>query len=124
MKSLDTSVAVDQLRGHPPAVEALFPLLDAEGLCASEIVRFELLAGVRPDEMEGLEALCGWVEWFPVDERVAREAGALARRYRKAFSGIDDADYVIAATAILYEAELLTTNLRHFPMLPNLKRPY
>jgi predicted nucleic acid-binding protein len=48
----------------------------------------------------------------------------LARKHRRAYSGIDEADYLIAATALLLEADLLTTNVRHFPMLPGLQPPY
>jgi predicted nucleic acid-binding protein len=55
---------------------------------------------------------------------VARSAAALAREHRRAHSGIDDADYLIAATALLLDAELLTTNVRHFPMLEGLSPAY
>jgi hypothetical protein len=34
------------------------------------------------------------------------------------------ADYLIAATALLLEADLLSTNVRHFPMLPGLQPLY
>lgn len=49
--------------------------------------------------------------WIAVDEDVARTAGSLARKHRKAVSGIDDADYLIAATALFFDVELLTTNV-------------
>lgn len=125
MKLLDTAVAVDHLRGAQPAVELLGRLADAEEpIAASELVRFELLAGVRADEMEALERFFSACLWLPVDEDVARTAGALARKHRAAFSGIDDVDYLIAATAIVFDMELLTTNVRHFPMLPDLQPPY
>jgi predicted nucleic acid-binding protein len=64
------------------------------------------------------------LSWIPVDEEVSRTAGALARRYGRSHSGIDDADYLIAATALTLDAELLTTDVRHFPMLPGLRPPY
>ena len=48
----------------------------------------------------------------------------LARRYRPMYAGIDDADYLIAATALVIDAELLTTNVRHFPMYEDLEPPY
>ena len=67
----------------------------------SEVVRFELLADVGD-----------------------RTAGALARQHRRAHSGVDAADYLIAATAIVLEAELLTMNVRHFPMLTGLRPAY
>jgi hypothetical protein len=64
------------------------------------------------------------VSWVAVGEDVARAAGELARKHRRAHSGIDDAAYLIAATALLLEADLLTTSTRHFPMLPGLRPPY
>ena len=125
MKSLDTSVAIDHLRGDPPAVELLTTLIDdAETIAASEVVRFELLAGVREREVEALEQFFSALTWVPVDESITRAAGNLARRHRRAYSGIDDADYLIAATAMVLEADLLTTNVRHFPMIKGLRTPY
>ena len=125
MKLLDTSVAIDHLRGTEPAVELLTGLIEAgEPLLASEVVRFELLAGVRENEVETLERFCSALSWVPVGETVARAAGSLALRFRQTHSGIDDADYLIAATALLLEADLLTMNVRHFPMLPGLAAAY
>lgn len=125
MKLLDTTVVVDHLRGDEAAVDLLRGLVEQDDvLAASEIVRFELAAGVRDDELPALEQFFSAVSWVAIGEEVARAAGALARKYRRAHSGIDDADYLIAATSLLLEAELLTTNVRHFPMLPGLRPPY
>lgn len=125
MKLLDTSVAIDHLRGSPPAVDLLSSLIEAEeALLASEVVRFELLASVREKEVKALEQFFSALAWVPVAEEVARAAGSLARRHRASRSGIDDADYLIAATALLLEADLLTTNVRHFPMLAGLDSAY
>lgn len=125
MKLLDTSVAIDHLRGSPPAVDLLSGLIEAEeSLLASEVVRFELLAGVRAKEVEALEQFFSALSWVPVGEEVARAAGSLAQHHRRADGGIDDADYLIAATALLLDAELLTTNVRHFPMLAGLEPAY
>jgi predicted nucleic acid-binding protein len=126
VKLLDTSVAIDHLRGFPEAVDLLSSLIEAEEelLLASEVVRFELLAGVRKGEVEALEQFFSALSWVPVGEEVARTAGVLAQRHRRSHSGIDDADYLIAATALLLEADLLTTNVRHFPMLSGLEPAY
>ena len=125
MKVLDTSVAIDHLRGAEAAVDLLTGLVDqGEAIVASELVRLELLAGVRDREADPLERFFAALSWIAVDEDIARVAGSLARRHRRAHSGIDDADYVIAATAIVLDAELLTTNVRHFPMLEGLRAAY
>ena len=125
MKLLDTSVAVDHLRGVAVATALLADAIrSGEVVLASELVRFELLAGVRERELGVVETLFAALTWVPVDEQVARVAGLLARRYRRSHSGIDAADFVIAATALVLDADLLTTNVRHFPMLPGLRPPY
>lgn len=125
MKLLDTSVAIDHLRGLRPAVDLLSDLIEAEkDVLASEVVRFELLAGVRKGEVGVLEQFVSALSWVSVGEEVSRAAGALAQSHRRAQSDIDDADYLIAATALLLEADLLTTNVRHFPMLAGLEPAY
>jgi predicted nucleic acid-binding protein len=125
VKLVDTTIAVDHLRGVPAAVELLTGLTDAgEDLVASELVRFELSAGVRNNELTAFEEFCSALRWVQVTEDVARVAGQLARRYRKSHSGIGAVDYLIAATAIVIDADLLTTNVRHFPMFTKLEPPY
>lgn len=76
VKLLDSSVAIDHLRGVPAAVDLLNELIEAdEPLLASEIVRFELLAGVRRSEVEALERFISVLSWVPVGEEVTRSAG-------------------------------------------------
>ena len=125
MKVLDTSVAVDHLRGFPAAVALLQRLVESgEEIVACEVVRFELVAGVRDEAREALEEFFSIPSWLPIDAEIARRAGELARRFRASHSGIDTADYLIAAAVQLLDAELLTTNVRHFPMLRGLRAPY
>jgi len=125
VKIVDTTIAVDHLRGAPAATEMLAGLIsDGETLVASEITRFELLAGVRKAELEALEAFFSSLAWASIDEEISRTAGTLAHRLRRSHGGIDDADYLIAATAIVLDANLLTTNVRHFPMIKGLRAPY
>lgn len=84
----------------------LTDLLEAEGtIFASEVARFELLAGVRGKEVDALEQFFSAISWVPVGEEVARAAGSLAQRHRGSHGGIDDADYLSAAAALLLEAE-------------------
>ena len=125
MKLIDTTIAVDHLRGVPAAVDLLTALTDADDdLVSSELVRFELLAGIRDRELGAFEEFCSALRWAAVTEDVARVGGRLARRYRKSHSGIGAVDYLIAATAIVIDADLLTTNVRHFPMFTKLEPPY
>jgi predicted nucleic acid-binding protein len=125
VKLIDTTIAVDHLRGVPAAVDLLTALTDADDdLVSSELVRFELLAGIRDRELRAFEEFCSALRWAAVTEDVARVGGRLARRYRKSHGGIGAVDYLIAATAIVIDADLLTTNVRHFPMFTKLEPPY
>jgi hypothetical protein len=125
MKLVDTTVAVDHLRGDERATALLERLVgEGEVLLASELTRFELLAGMLPEEAAATEELFSVFSWVPVNEEIARAAGDFAASHRKAYSGIDTVDYVLAATASVLGAELLTTNVRHFPMLPGVRAPY
>ncbi|HSI97464.1 MAG TPA: PIN domain-containing protein [Gaiellaceae bacterium] len=124
MKLVDTTVAVDYLRGRGPA-ELLQELAEVpDDVVVSELVSFEVLAGAREDELPAVEKLLATLEWVPVADTVSRLGGVLARRCRPSHSGIEDVDYRIAATALLLDAELLTTSVRRFPMLEGLSPAY
>ncbi|MGQ0776649.1 MAG: type II toxin-antitoxin system VapC family toxin [Pseudonocardiales bacterium] len=125
MKLLDTSVAVDHLRGYRPATLLLEDLVGAhESVVASELTRFELLAGARPDEHDDLKTFFSVVDWIPVTEDVTRRAGEYARTYRRSHSGIGVVDYLLAGTVSEVGADLVTVNVKHFPMFDDLRPPY
>jgi predicted nucleic acid-binding protein len=119
---LDTTVLVDHLRGSSLAGEYI-AALGAQPSC-SEVTRVEILRGLRSEERRGAGRLFALITWIPVDEKVARRAGELGRRWRRSHPGIGIPDLVIAATAELLEAQLVTQNLRHFPMFEGLRAPY
>ena len=123
---LDTSVLIDHLRGRPLAATMLIPEAIARGdeLWSSCVVRAELLAGMRADEETATRDLLRLVSWVDVDESVSEAAGALGRRYLRSRPGIEVADLIVAALAQELDAELKTTNLKHYPMFEGLKAPY
>lgn len=122
---VDTSVFVDHLRGDLRARDSLAAARAAgHDLAASVLTRIELLAGARKSERLPLEELFTAIRWVDVDTDVADRAGAYAHRYLRSHSGIDTTDYVIAATAAKLGADLLTRNVKHFPMVEGLRSPY
>jgi predicted nucleic acid-binding protein len=121
---VDTSVLIDFLRGEPAAVDALLASRAEGSLHASEITRLEVLAGMRPKEERQTRAVLDIPTWHPVNSEIAELAGALGRAWLPSHGGIDAADLAIAATAQSLGAELLTRNVKHFPMFAGLKAPY
>lgn len=121
---VDTSVLIDYLRGRQEAARLLEGERTAAPLHASEITRLEVLAGMRPAEEATTRLLLSTLVWHAVDAEVAEGAGALGRKWLGSHHTIDSADLAIAATVILTGSDLLTRNIRHFPMFADLKAPY
>jgi predicted nucleic acid-binding protein len=122
MYVVDTSVLIDVLRGSRAAADWLTALEEVP-LC-SEITRAEVLRGVRSLERSRTEQLLDAFRWAPVDEATSRRAGELGRRHRRSHRALGVADLLIAATALVHDAELATGNVRHYPMFPGLRQPY
>ena len=119
---LDSSIVIDLLRGHRPALEYVRALDQLP--VASEITRVEVLRGIRIGDRRMTERLFGTFGWLALDEPIARRAGELGRRWRASHRGLATADLVIAATALEHDLDLATMNVRHFPMFEALEPPY
>jgi predicted nucleic acid-binding protein len=110
---LDTDVLVDYLRGREEA--GAYLEARTETLLISAITVAELYAGVREgEESRRLAQFLGAFEVIPLNAEIARQGGL----YRRDFGpghGVGLADALIAATAALHQAPLVTLNARHFP---------
>lgn len=118
----DTDVLIDYLRGVPETVAYLESR--QEMLLVSAITVAELYAGVREgQERTALGAFVGAFEVLSLDQAIAEKGGLLRRDYGKSH-GTGLADALIAATAELQRATLVTRNHKHFPMLKHVQVPY
>jgi predicted nucleic acid-binding protein len=119
---IDTDVLIDYLRDQPASVAYLEEL--SLPVYVSAVTVAELYAGVR-DGRERI-ALDQFVRSFrivAIDEEIAVRAGILRRDYGKSH-GTGLADAIIAATAEMQQARLVTLNDKHFPMLKDVVIPY
>jgi predicted nucleic acid-binding protein len=113
---------IDYLRGRREAIE--FMRGQETRPAISAITAAELFAGVRsPTEGHRIETLCGRLLVYQVDLEIARLGGSYCRQWRHSH-GVQIADALIAATAWLHDARLVTRNTRHFPMLDDVVVPY
>ena len=122
---VDSSVLIDHLRGHRPAARVLRAAVErGDEVWGVVITRAEVRAGMRPTELGATERLLDGIEWLEVDVQLADLAGDIAREYGRSHPGLQLADCLIAAGTAILDAELITTNVRHFPMFRELERPY
>lgn len=122
---VDTSVLIDHLRGDERAHRSLREAADeGERLVASVVTKVEILAGMRAEEEPSTRRLMRVLDWVPVDDVIAEQAGQLANRHLRSHPGVDPVDYIIAATTRTLDAALWTRNTKHFPMFPGLSSPY
>jgi len=119
---IDTDVLIDYLRDAAIAVSYLESL--PPPLLISAISVAEPYAGVREgDERVALYEFLEAFEIVPVDEDIAVAGGPYRRGYGKSHgTGLNDA--LIAATATVRNATLVTLNYKHFPMPLSLTVPY
>lgn len=119
---VDTDVLIDYLRDHPDAVAYLDTVSDR--LLISAMTIAELYAGVREGaERVALDDFIRAFEIVQIDNEIAMKGGLYRRDYSKTHgTGIGDA--IIAATAELRHADLVTLNRKHFPMLSSVIVPY
>src|ERR1044071_5568218 len=78
---------------------------------------------VKGAEREALDYFIAAFEIVPVDQTIASMGGLNLRDYGKSH-GVGLADAIIAATAEVRKADLVTLNKKHFPMLTNIIVPY
>ena len=122
---VDTDVLIDFLRGYEEAMSLV--AVNSERIVVSSIIVAELYAGVRGGadgvEQGVLERLLGLFRVVPVSSGIARLGGLYKRDYGKSH-GVGLADAIVAATATVEDAELMTLNVKHYPMFPGLEPAY
>ena len=118
----DTDILIDYLRNKDASVEYVEQHLDSIFVSAISIA--ELYQGVRDGEEQlVLDRFVSVFPVLPLTEEIAVKAGYFRRQFKKSH-GTGLADCIIAATAQIHELELKTLNLKHFPMFPEIIRPY
>ena len=113
---------IDFLWRQPQAVQLLEDT-DCE-FHVSAVSVAELYVGVRDGRgREVLDQLVGLPRTIEISTKITQQAGLWRRKYGKSHgTGIIDA--LIAACADALQIPLATLNVKHFPMLPEVRMPY
>ena len=121
MKLFDTSVLIEYLRGSAEAAPIVDAAVVRDDAFASVLSRVEIEGTMRTHERQRVARLFAGFRMEAVSDIIASRAGEYLRQYRRSHVGIGVVDFVIAATADTLGAELVTLNVRHFPMFKGLK---
>lgn len=114
---LDTNILILYLRRHTGYYELLDTLAKDDTLYISAMTRLEVIRGMRDKERKGTFELLDSFDNIDITIEIADNAGELIRSWRTKGMVLEDADAIIAATALSHELVLVTTNSKHFPML-------
>ena len=116
---IDTNIFVDHLRNYASAVRFFESIAGRENVIFSAITETELLVGrVNEDNIKRDKRIHFLHQWNKkvIDNAVSVLAGDISRKY-----GLAVPDAIIASTAILNNAELVTKNVKDFRKVPDLK---
>ncbi|MBF0377629.1 MAG: type II toxin-antitoxin system VapC family toxin [Desulfamplus sp.] len=123
---LDTDVAIDLLRGYPPATEWFASLNDDETLALSGFVMMELIQGCkRKIEQDRLKrALCDYEIIWLSSKHCNKALDVFIQYHLSHNAGL--IDVLVGQTAVAFGVPLYTFNKKHYQFIPNLDtvQPY
>jgi len=127
MKSylLDTSVIINYLQGKDHVVSLLNNIegeLTSSYMCLAELYegvsRVKNKLEVEKSITDFFKSLSGL---YTVDEKVAKQFGAIRAKLKLRGDVIEDIDIFIAAICLVYDLTLITHNVKHFSRIDSLK---
>ena len=126
MTILDTNICVRFLRGEESVVRRLLDADENDDLRIPAMVEGELFYGVekserRDENREKVKALLAFLPVCHADDKTMEKFGELKAKAEAAGRRVDDADVIIAATAMRHGALLVTGNTRHFSRFDGLE---
>lgn len=117
---VDTDILIDAGRGVSEAVTCLQAIEQQSSLAASSITQMELFIGCRNKrEGQSVESFLLRFQILKLTEQISDAAVDLLRQYRLSH-GLLIADALIAATALTFDAPLISKNQRDYRFIAGL----
>lgn len=126
MLALDTNILIAVQKREPEADSRYVAALAAgEVLAVPSVVRYEarrsLLAPLYTRRLNTLDSLLTFLPSLDFDQQAADIAASIYHQLGTTGQLIDEADLMIAATAVRYNATLVTRNTSHFQRIQGLR---
>lgn len=123
--ALDTNACIDLLRGRAPAMMERFREVDPTQVAIPSLVYAELLLGVALSETPSanrrlVERLVAPLTVLDFDQRAAKVYATIRAAMQANGTVIGPNDLIIAATALVHQAILVSANVREFGRVPGL----
>ncbi|CAD5282450.1 MULTISPECIES: type II toxin-antitoxin system VapC family toxin [Imperialibacter] len=118
---LDSTILIDYFRKTNKSNSRLvnhFKLYDR--LYISSVTEFEVINGASPDHTAFWDRMLERITILEFDSKAARMAAEIVKQLKHLRKSIDKPDLFIAATAIVHQLTLDTSNKKHFVHIPNL----
>lgn len=117
---IDTDILIDFGLDKKDAVESMSILEEYDELTISVITAMKLYSGCRSKlEIKKVEELIADLRIQYVSNSISEKAFELMKKYRSSH-GVQINDMLIAATAIIGRAKMISKNQRHYQFLPGL----
>ena len=112
---LDTTLIVDHVNGHEPAMALLHRLFeDGAELFTCDVVVCEALSGGDDEQRRVISRLIGALDFVATDPKAARAAGAARLERHRSGGKLGLGDALIAAVAQALDATIVTRNRPDF----------
>ena len=116
MYLLDTDVLIWVLRGKQEIIDKILQLKEESPLSISVISIAEIYKNIFPSELTPTEDFLSQHNQLDTTQKIAKIAGLYWQEYSKQLKNLSLTDCIIAATANVNNAKLVTLNTKHFPM--------
>lgn len=116
MYLIDTDVLIWILRGDQKIITKILNLKEKAPLAMSVMSIAEVYQNIFPSELVDAEELISQYIILDLDQKLAKMGGFYWQDYSKNLKNLSLADCLIAATANVNNATVVSLNTKHFPM--------
>ncbi|MCF8077198.1 MAG: type II toxin-antitoxin system VapC family toxin [Desulfotignum sp.] len=123
---VDTNIISAFMRGNPSVIQKVEKYLRFhKTLSVSVITYYEIIRGLKAtsniNKLQAFETFMSACEILNLDSLTAEKAAEIYDALRKKGNLVEDADILIAATAITNDLIVVTDNTRHFDRINGLE---
>jgi tRNA(fMet)-specific endonuclease VapC len=123
---LDTDISSFFIKGAYPDLDSKIQTIPNDQLCISVITRYELLFGLelKPDATTLKILVTSFLQRITTvtfDSQAAASFATVSALLRKEGIGMGTMDAMIASHALSINAIVVTNNIKHFEIVPNLQ---